>query len=78
MKELFCTNDVVLLSFAESLLKEAEIQYVILDGNMSIMEGSVGILPRRVLVSEDQWEQACRLLKDAGLDETTGDASFPS
>ena len=78
MKELFCTNDAVLLSFAEALLKEADIQYAILDGNMSIMEGSIGILPRRVLVPEDQWDKARRILKDAGIDETTGDASFPS
>ena len=78
MKELFRTNDVVLISFAEALLKEADIQYAILDRNMSVMEGTIGILPRRVLVSEDQWELARRLLKDAGIDETTGDATFPS
>lgn len=77
MKELFRSNDVVLLSFVEALFSDAEIAHAVVDGNMSIVEGSVGILPRRMLVSQDQWEQARRILKDAGLDEATGHARDP-
>ena len=45
MIELIRTNDAVLLSFAESLMKEAEIHYFIADQGMSILEGSLGMLP---------------------------------
>jgi hypothetical protein len=77
VKELFRSNDVVLLSFVEALLRDAEIEHTVVDGNMSIIEGSVGILPRRMLVTQDQWEQARRILKDAGLADVTGHARDP-
>lgn len=68
MKELFRSNDAVLLSFVEALFSEAGVAHVIVDGNMSIMEGSLGVLPRRMLVADDQWNQALRILKEAELD----------
>jgi hypothetical protein len=40
---------------------------MVLDQNMSVLEGSLGILPRRVLVAEDYLPAARRLLTDAGL-----------
>ena len=67
MKLLLKTNDMVTLSFAEALLRDAGIAHQSLDHNMSIMDGSIGILPRRLLVDEDQEPQARRLLEDAGL-----------
>jgi len=67
------TNDAVAISFIESLLRDAGIDYIIADQNMSIMEGSLGVLPRRVLVAEDQVADARKLLVDAGV--TTGDGS---
>ena len=73
MKELLRSNDPVLLSFVEALLGEAGIGHAVLDTNMSIVEGSIGILPRRVLVEEDRWLQARRILRDAGLAEAMGD-----
>ncbi len=68
MKELFRTNDAVLLSFVDAILSDAGISHVIMDGNMSIMEGSIGVLPRRMMVAEDEFTQACRILKDADLE----------
>jgi len=74
MKELLRSNDQVLLSFVSSLLDEADIAFIVLDTNMSVMEGSIGILPRRVLVEEDRLDQARRLLTDAGVgDDITDD-----
>ena len=67
MHELIRANDPVLLSFAESLLKDAGIHCFVADQGMSILEGSLGMLPRRLLVDEDQATQARRLLTDAGL-----------
>ncbi len=68
MIELLRSNDPVVISFAEALLKEAGIAHSVLDQNMSIMEGSLGILPRRMLVARDDHQQARRILKDAGLE----------
>lgn len=68
MRELVRTNDAVLLSFVEALLKERDIAHMLLDLNMSVLEGSLGILPRRVLVEDERYDEARRLLDDAGLD----------
>lgn len=67
MLELIRTNDPVTLSFAESLLKDAEIVYFIADQNMSIAEGSIGVLAKRLLVEPDRFDQARRLMIDAGI-----------
>lgn len=67
MREVLRSNDAVLLSFIEALFTEARIDHAIVDVHMSIVEGSIGALPRRLLVAEDQLAQARRLLADAGL-----------
>lgn len=67
MIELIRTNDAVLLSFAESLMKEAGVHCLIADEGMSILEGSLGMLPRRFLVEADRKDEARRILMDAGL-----------
>lgn len=67
MKELLRSNDPVLLSFVSSLLQEARIEFIVLDTNMSVMEGSIGILPRRMLVEEGCIDQARNLLTEAGV-----------
>ncbi|WP_313555160.1 putative signal transducing protein [Agrobacterium cavarae] len=73
MRELIRTNDAVLLSFAESLMKDAGIHCMIADQGMSILEGSLGLLPRRFLVEDDRSEQARRILIDAGLSDELRD-----
>jgi hypothetical protein len=67
LRELVRTNDAVLISAIEALLSGAGIDYLVLDQNMSVLEGSLGILPRRVLVSEDRFAGARRILTEAGL-----------
>ena len=67
MKEILRTNDAVLVSAVEALLDGAGIPHLVLDRNMSVLEGSIGILPRRVLVPDEYSESARRLLEDAGL-----------
>ena len=67
MEEIVRTNNLVTISFIEALLKEAGITPFIADQNMSVIEGSLGILPRRVLVPEDRAEEARRILRDAGI-----------
>jgi hypothetical protein len=67
LRELVRTNDPVLISAIEALLNSAEIDHVVLDQNMSVLDGSIGVLPRRVMVAADRAAAARRLLEDAGL-----------
>ena len=67
MRELVRTNDVVLVSVVGALLDSANIHHLVLDQNMSIIKGSLGVLPRRILVHEDDNREARQLLRDAGL-----------
>ena len=67
MRELVRTNDAVLVSAIEALLDGADIRHLVLDQNMSIVEGSLGIIPRRIMVHEDDNRVARQLLADAGL-----------
>ena len=67
MRELVRTNDMVLVSAVTALLDGANIRHVVLDQNMSTLEGSLGILPRRILVSEDDVSEARSVLIEAGL-----------
>ena len=68
MTELLRTNDLVLISLVEAIFQGAGIRFFIADGHMSALEGSVGFLPRRVLVEDGQLARARQLLVDAGLD----------
>ena len=67
MRELVRTNDPVVISAIEALLNGANIAHMVVDQNMSVLEGSIGIFPRRILVGEDQIQAARRLLEDAGF-----------
>ena len=67
MRELVRTNDAVLISAIEALLKGAHIDHMVVDQNMSVLEGSIGIFPRRILVDDNQIEAARRLLEEAGF-----------
>ena len=67
MRELIRTNDMVLISAVVALLEGAGIRHMVLDQNMSVLEGSLGMLPRRILVSEGYELTARQLLQDAGL-----------
>jgi hypothetical protein len=67
MLELLRTTDPVLISFVGALLKDAGIPHHVADSHMSILDGSIGILPRRILVEAERIEQARRIVRDAEL-----------
>ena len=66
LRELVRTNDLVLISAVGALLDGANIHHMVLDQNMSIVEGSLGLLQRRILVNDEDSSAARKLLIDAG------------
>ncbi len=67
MNELLRTNDIVLLSYAKSVLEDHGIENVVLDAHMSIVEGSLGVLPRRLMVADEQAPRARGILADLDI-----------
>ena len=71
MRDVLKTTDPVLLNFAEAVLSDAGIDSVVFDSHMSIMDGSLGILPRRLMVIESDYERARSILAAALPDVVT-------
>ena len=67
MEELLRTNDITLIPLARAVLEDEGIASFELDVNMSILEGSIGILPRRLMVRSDDIDDARRILRDYGV-----------
>jgi hypothetical protein len=68
MRELLRTNDPTVMAFATALLRGEGIDCFPLDHNMSVLEGSIGILPRRLMVREADLDDALVVLEDNGID----------
>lgn len=67
MKALLKTTDPLLVGYVIDLLSQEEIKAFEFDANVSIVEGSIGIFPRRVMVSDDEFAKARDILLEAGL-----------
>jgi hypothetical protein len=68
MRELLRTNDPTVIAFATALLDGEEIDCFVLDANTSVLEGSIGILPRRLMVRRRDLFLARSVMRDNGLD----------
>lgn len=68
MKELLRSTDPTIIAFASALLDGEGITSFVLDVHMSILEGGVGIFPRRMVVGEDDFDEACQILRDNDID----------
>jgi len=66
MRELVRTNDPVLLSWLVALLADAGIEAIILDRHTSLLEGSIGAIPQRLMVATEDEVPARRVLREAG------------
>jgi hypothetical protein len=66
MRVLVTSNDPVRLSFLSVLLSDAGVEAFLLDSHTSVLEGSAGAIPRRLMVREGDFALASRLLRDAG------------
>lgn len=67
MRDLVTTNDPVLLSYLLVLLEDAGIDAIVLDRNMSTVQGSLGAVVQRLAVPDERWNAARQLLTEAGL-----------
>ena len=68
MEELLHTTDITVIPLAKTLLDAEGIASFELDVNMSVLEGSLGILPRRLMVLSSDLDRARRLMQEAGVD----------
>lgn len=64
MKELLRSSDPTIMAFASALLQGEDIDCFEMDVNMSILEGGIGIFPRRMMVREDNYDAAVRVMRD--------------
>jgi hypothetical protein len=68
MVELLRTNDPVFLGWVDALLRDGGIGTILLDQHMSVLEGSINALSRRLMVADDDEARARALLREAGVD----------
>jgi hypothetical protein len=68
MREILRSNDDVLINFAEAMLRQAGIASFLADQHISVVEGSIGAFPRRLLVGGKDWPTARAILSEAGLE----------
>ena len=67
VKELLRTNDPVEISWVCALLADAGIEAAVFDAHTSVVEGSIGAIPRRVTVADEDFAAARRILDEAGV-----------
>ena len=65
MRAVLRTTDPVMLNYAAHLLSQEGIESVVFDTHASVMDGSMGFLPRRLMVSDEDFVRAMELLRDA-------------
>lgn len=68
MKELLRSTDPTIIAFASALLEGEDIDCFQMDVNMSVLEGGIGIFPRRLMVREDDYDAALRVVTDNDID----------
>jgi putative signal transducing protein len=68
MKELLRSTDLTIIAFASALLEGEDIDCFQMDVNMSVLEGSIGIFPRRLMVRDDDYDAALRVVQDNDID----------
>lgn len=70
MKELLRTNDPTVIAFTQALLRAEDIEVFVFDVHISVLEGSIGILPRRVMVGDRYAFRARSILRDNDVEIT--------
>ena len=65
MKAVLKTNNPVLLNYAANVLAQEGVEHMVFDENASVMDGSMGFLPRRLMVLDQDFTRAGYLLRTA-------------
>jgi len=68
MRELLRTNDPTIIAYASALLEGEDIDCFQMDVHMSVLEGSIGVLPRRLMVRDRDHFRARAVMKDNDID----------
>lgn len=68
MQELMRTNDITLTALVRSILDDAGIPTFELDVNMSVLEGSIGIMPRRMMVADRDLDRARKIMEECEIE----------
>jgi hypothetical protein len=68
MKEILRTTDPTIIAFSTALLRAEDIDCFVLDVHMSIMEGGIGIFPRRLVVADRDAFEARAILRANDID----------
>jgi hypothetical protein len=69
MREILCSNDAVLINFVVVLLRDAGLNPLLADEHVSAIEGSIGALPRRILIASEELAQAKRVMNEADMSQ---------
>lgn len=69
MRELLRSNDLVRLSFMEAVLIDADVCVLVMDQFTSAVEGSIGALPRRLMVADDDFDRAHEIISNLEMDK---------
>ena len=69
MRAVLKSLDPVVLGYATDLLSQEGIESVVFDTHASVMDGSMGFLPRRLMVRDEDFDRAYKLLSDAVPDQ---------
>lgn len=73
MRELLRSNDAVALSWATAVLEAEGISALLFDSHSSAVEGSILAIPRRLMVNDEDYARARRILADTGAVELSPD-----
>jgi hypothetical protein len=68
MREILRTNDPTIISFADAILRGEDIDCFVLDVHMSVLEGTIGMLPKRLMVAERDLFRARAILTDNDIE----------
>lgn len=69
MKEILRTTDATVIAFSTALLRAEDIDCFVLDVHMSVLEGGIGVFPRRLMVGARDAFRARAILRDNGIED---------
>lgn len=72
MREILRTNDPTIIAFATALLRGEDIECFVLDVHMSVLEGTIGLFPQRMVVAREDHFRASAILRDNGIEVEKG------